>query len=450
MNKANLIGIVIFMALYLHSGEWRVMREILGEAATTTVVAVPFDDHVFGHSLSGWIDVRVLDRAGREVPRVIEAERDYSFEERNVSRGAKITSLEQLPEGGLAVVCEIDRTNALSLTQLTIRTPLRNYEQTVTVYVPDRKTVWRQVRPPEPLFDYSRFADVKKETVDLPGVTNRVFKLVIARADDDVFSAYTSLTEEIDGVRKTQRAVKRYSVENRPFRIDAVAFRDTENIAVADKHRMERIPVKRTTVAENTANKITTLTFPSGRSPAVGLTLNPDQKNFERMITVECPVPGGWRVIGDGVLARSHLPGVQPSEHCEMGFTELRADTLRVKIRNDDNPPLTFGKEGVTLVRQLYSALFIAEKGEHYRLVYGNPDIKTAPVYEQSVTAYLRSGQKAAVWPLAHAANGTVAYGLRVSVRRMLTQHGMMLFSLLVMVALGVLILRAVRHAEKR
>lgn len=131
--------------------------------------------------------MRVLDGAGREVPRVLQAERDYVFEERHTPRVAKIKRLEQLPGGGLAVVCEIERTNAVSLTQVMVRTPLRNYEQTVMVCVPGPGNTWRQVRAAEPLFDYSRFADVKKETIDLPGLTNRMFKLVIGQADDKVF-----------------------------------------------------------------------------------------------------------------------------------------------------------------------------------------------------------------------------------------------------------------------
>lgn len=55
------------------------------------------------------------------------------------------------------------------------------------------------------------------------------------------------------------------------------------------------------------------------------------------------------------------------------------------------------------LVRQAYKAVFIAEKGQRYRLAYGTPEVKSAPVYEQGVTAYLRRGQKAEEWRLAPA-----------------------------------------------
>ena len=76
------------------------------------MAAVTLDAHVFANSQPEWADVRVLDGAGREVPRVILPERDYTFEQRHTPRAAALKSLEQLPEGGLAVVCEIERTNA--------------------------------------------------------------------------------------------------------------------------------------------------------------------------------------------------------------------------------------------------------------------------------------------------------------------------------------------------
>ena len=146
-------------------------------------------------------------------------------------------------------------------------------------------------------------------------------------------------------------------------------------------------------------------------------------------------------------MARSRLPGLSRQE-TDLRFPEVRAERLRFRVRNDDNPPLTFREGGVTLLRQAYDVVFIAEKGQGYRLAYGNPEVKAAPVYEQGVTAYLRGGQKAAVWRLAPAPEGAVAYGAGERARQFLARHGMILLSALVMAVLGLLILRAVRHAE--
>ncbi len=429
------------------AGAWHVTRPLSGAAVEeATVVAVPLDEHVFANSLPDLADVRVLDAQNREVPRVIQAERDYTFEPRHTPREARIKSIEQLPEGGLAVVCEVERTNAVSLTRLTVRTPLRNYEQTVTVYTPGAAGAWLRAKGAEPLFDYSRFADVKKETVDLPALTNRLFKLVIGQADDQVFSSFTALEEDnVGGV--TARQFKRYSVERRPFRIDAVIFRDTERVAVA-KEKRARVAARGVAVTADAGSKLTVLTVKTGRYPVAGLAFDPEQQNFERQVTVECPAPGGWRTVAAGVLSRSRLPGVPPRDNLEVGFGEIRAEHVRVRIRNDDNPPLTFREGGVTLLRQAYGVVFIAEKGQGYRLAYGNPEVKAPPVYEQGVTAYLRGGQQAAVWPLASAPDGDVAYGPGVRVRQFLARHGMILLSVLVMAALGLLILRAARHVE--
>ena len=371
------------------------------------------------------------------------------FESRHVQREAKLKNLEQLPDGGLAVTCEIERTNAVSLTQITIHTQLRNYEQTLTVSVPTPDNTWQPVREAEPLFDYSRYANVKKETVDLPALTNRVFRLVIGQADDKVFSAYTSLVEEQTGAESARRAFKRYTVESRPFRIDSVTFRDTEQVAVADAPRTERVAAPAPTVAEDKPRKRTVLTVATGNRPLTGIAFNPGQQNFARSVELERAAPEGWRVFASGTLTRSRLPGVPPVDQLEVHFPETRAGQIRVQVQDDDNPPLTFGNDSVTLVRLVYRVLFIAEQGERYRLAYGNPDATTAPVYEKNVLAYLNSGQAATAWALATAPEGAVTYGALVQARRFFAKHGMLLVSLVVMATLGVLIFRAMRHMEK-
>lgn len=424
----------------------RVTRAIQGEAAATAVVAVPLDDPVFAHTQPQWADLRVTEVGGRDIPRAVEPERAYRFEERHVERTAVLNSVEQLPDGGLAVVCELEGTNALALTRLTVRTPLRDYEQSVTVAVQGAGGAWVPLRAAEPLFDYSRYADVKKESVALPDLTNRLFKLVIARADDTVFSTYASMTEERDAAETRQRTFKRYSVEQRPFRIDAVLFRDTRRVAVAGAPRTERLPVPAFTVEEQRERKQTVLTVEAAQWPLTGLALRPEQQNFDRRVTVSCEVPGGWRELAAGRLTRVRLPDTAPVEQCEITLPETRAARLRVVIENHDNPPLTFAAGSVGALRQAYRALFIAEPGTRYALVYGAPEPVAAPVYEQSVLNYLRGGRQAEVWPLAAAPDGSLRVGIAVHARRFLARHGLLLVSLAVMAALALLILRAVRR----
>lgn len=211
---------------------------------------------------------------------------------------------------------------------------------------------------------------------------------------------------------------------------------------------LEQVPARGVEVSEDAEDKVTVLTFDTGRQPVIGVTLDPAEQNFERGVTVECSASGGWRNVAKGRVVRSLLPGVTRQE-TGIVFPETRAERLRVRVSNDDNPPLTFGAGRVTVQRQAYGAVFIAEKGQSYRLVYGNPEVKTSPVYEQGVTAYLRGGQKAIEWRLTSAPEGTVTYGTAVRARQFLAKHGMILLSVLVMAVLGLLIGRAIRHVEK-
>lgn len=447
MKTDKVCGSLLLAAGVACAGEWHVVRPLSGDAvARATVAAVNVDEHVFANSLPDLADVRVLDAQNREVPRVIEAERGYTFKARYAPLAARLQSVEQLPEGGLAVVCELELTNAVSLTQLTVRTPLRNYEQTVTVSV-QKEGAWQQVHAPEPLYDYSRFADVRKESVELPALTNKLFRLVIGQADDRIFSAYASVTEETSG-SAAARQTKRYDVEKRPFRIDAVVFRDTVRVPVAQEAVDAVAAVRGITVKEEADKKATLVTFDTRWQPVCGIVLNPDEQNFERAVTVECPAPGGWRVAGAGRVSRSRLPGLSRQE-TEVRFPEVRAERLRLRVQNDDNPPLTFGAGSVACRRQVYRVSFIAEPGVAYRLAYCDPEVKAQPVYEQGVTAYLRSGLEATLWRLGAAPGADVAGGGKSALSRLLDQHGLKALSVLIMAILGLLVLRAVRHVEK-
>jgi hypothetical protein len=424
----------------------RVTRAIQGEAAATAVVAVPLDEHVFAHTQPQWADLRVTEVGGRDIPRAVEPERVYRFEESHAERKAVLKDIEQLPDGGLAVVCELEGTNALTLTRLTVRTPLRDYEQSVTVSIQGADGTWTPLRAAEPLFDYSRYADVKKESIVLPNLTNRLFKLEIARADDTVFSNYASLTEEHDASEARQRTFRRYDVEQRPFRIDAVLFRDTRQVAVEGALRIERPAVPSFTIEEQRDRKQTVILIETAHWPLTGLALLPEQQNFDRNITVACEAPGGWRLLAAGRLTRVRLPDTAPVERCEIALPETRAARMRVVIANHDNPPLTFAPDSVRALRQAYRALFIAEPGMRYALAYGAPEAVEVPVYEQSVLSYLRTGRGAEVWPLAAAPEGGLHVGIAVRVRRFLVRHGLPLVSLAVMAVLLLLVLRAVRR----
>lgn len=76
----------------------------------------------------------------------------------------------------------------------------------------------------------------------------------------------------------TARQFKRYSVERRPFRIDAVIFSDTERVAV-EKERRERV-ARDVAVTEDAEHKTTVLTIRTERCPVVGIAFVPEQQEL--------------------------------------------------------------------------------------------------------------------------------------------------------------------------
>src|SRR5262249_26261559 len=151
---------------------------------------------------------------------------------------------------GLEITVERDeddkhpRPNGLSLI-----TPLRNFEQRVRVYTSDDGKDWQPAGDEAVIFDYSRYMDVRSDSVPFPETARRHFRIVVDDVTAEQQSQLVALTRRLQGADETERT-EQVVVDRRPFRIDRVEFwREAESDqATGDektsypvsKHRVEQ------------------------------------------------------------------------------------------------------------------------------------------------------------------------------------------------------------------
>ncbi|MBP5321721.1 MAG: hypothetical protein J6334_12105 [Kiritimatiellae bacterium] len=381
------------LALSVHAAEgWRVSRAVTGEVTESRVVAVLLDPAVYAASKPDLSDIRIRTDAGADIPYVIRPDQTVKRETVLERHPMSLQSLE--PQGdGLVIHVRFPGTNTFAVTSLELETPLTDFEQAVTL----QTEAGEAIGGPQVIYDYSRYAKHRKVSVTVPKSVARGFKIVIGKADDELFDRHFSLEEATvpmpNGAEGVQRR-KRYAVERRPFnltRVVAVSPRTVPHLSPAPSRKVDVwVPFEK--IQEGT------YLLRTGRMPVTGLEVSILETNFQRPVTVEDDT---GRVIARSTFKAVSLPG-QRERDCRVTFSETRSETLTVAFGTGDNAPLSLKADApFELEMRPYVLCFIAEPGVAYRLLTGNPAIKHPPVYEQPVNAYLDKGFEPVRWELA-------------------------------------------------
>lgn len=159
-----------------------------------------------------------------------------------------------------------------------------------------------------------------------------------------------------------------------PFRIEQILGWTGENRAAGKEYDRVTIP-EPTAFLDQDGNTIVDLNI---RVPVTSVALDVTNAYYHRrvqLMTSPDGVDGTYRVMETGVIYR--VPGM-PASETVLRFNQSAAH-LRLKVLNEDNPPLRIPSAEVAWVRR--SLYFVPEAGRTYRLFVGS-DAAVAPSYE--------------------------------------------------------------------
>ncbi len=142
-------------------------------------------------------------------------------------------------------------------------------------------------------------------------------------------------------------------------------------------------------ITEDATKKTTYIYVDAGGQPITEFDLETTSSNFSRPVRVEVPAErGGWREVGRGKVSIIEYDEFG-DRSTTIAFPEQRAAEYRIVIINEDNPPLE--NLGVSARGNVYRAVFLAEAGRAYRLVYGSPKARRPDYDAAAVLAPLRA-----------------------------------------------------------
>lgn len=357
------------------------------------LISVTLDDELFRATADNYADLRVVDDELVPVPFLLRTAVETRLDTRRHRLVSESQNARPLDDGGLEIVLKL-AANRPPLTGLRLVSPLSNFEHSVRVFASPDGQDWTLLVDDELIFDYSRFIDVRRDTVSVTATTNRWIRIVIDDVTEEQESRLLELTRDLrSDDRQVTSLSERLRIDRRPFRIDRidlwsdVAWHRVNAIRRAEfdvsDFRLEHGPQGRQSVVE----------FRTDRQPLTRVMVETESRNFHRPVRLETVAADRlgerWTTRSRGVLSRLDFKELQQSD-LELEFPATRQDRYRLVIENGDNPPLDV--TGIKAEGTRIEIVFLATPDSTYHLIYGGDALKTPRYDTVAIMAALEAG----------------------------------------------------------
>jgi len=348
------------------------------------LLAIPLDSEVFAATQESLADVRLHDNEGKSIPYLLRKRQTTRARAVRTTWPARDIAAQPLDDGGLEIIVRFAEDKKRPHPNgLTLVSPLRNFKQRVRVFTSTDGEPWEPAGEETVIFDYSRYMDVRSDSIPFPETGRRNFRIVIDDVTLEQESELLALTRRLQGaaeVDRTEQAV----IDRRPFRIERIDFwREVHEERVTGDEKAV-YPVDDFHVEEDRDKQRTLILVDTRRQPLTSLTIESPDRNFSRQAVVEVERTQGinrtWQRIGEGTLTRLDFRNLK-REELAIGFSEARHRKYRLVIENRDSPPLQIS--GVKAEGNVYEILYLAGPDRHDQLLYGS-DESERPAYDHA------------------------------------------------------------------
>jgi len=256
----------------------------------------------------------------------------------------------------------------------------RNFEKQVSIKGSLDDQAWETLVEGEPVFDYSRYMDVRKTEIRVPPGAYTFYNIEVSDISESQRSPLKHIiTDSRGGDIVSER--EKTSFRRADFHIDHIRVHgEKKSLSHADKVLSE-YTVRDLKVRHDLDKKSTLVTFSTARVPLTKVILVTDAKNFSRSCRLEArhAEDDTWQYVAAGKLSRVRA-GRFSKESLDLRLPSApRHRFYRLTIRNQDSPALDI--EGIEIRGEVHEALFFAKPNVEVRLCYGADNMR-APIYD--------------------------------------------------------------------
>ncbi|MDA0989960.1 MAG: DUF3999 family protein, partial [Verrucomicrobia bacterium] len=329
--------------------------------------AVDLDEHILAHLDESAANLRVLDSRGREVPVLVSPKRGIQRRKQEYTISYKHEGFRLRQDNAVEIV--LHPTNTLDQ-PIAIRfsSQQRNFEKQVSVWGSHNGNEWEAVVTNEPIFDYSRFMDIRNDRVALPGAHHRHYLVVVGNMSEAVPSPLTEIARERNDEGFIGE-IEKQAFNREDFRIDRVILLGERMVDSLSDTETRAYDTSDFRIEQRDDTRTTELYFSLPSIPLTEVQIAIDGVNFSRAYTLDAMRTDGWRRLTSGTLSLIRTDRYRRNQSRIVLPRTARYANYRLTIHNQDNPVLDV--TGLHARGEIHQALFFTESEQQYQLVYG-------------------------------------------------------------------------------
>jgi len=355
----------------------------LPEAASKKVAAFHLDEEIFSSTDNRYSNLRLFDDRDNEKPFLVRPAKAIKTETSEHRVEMEAVGFQKLPDNRIELIySKKHKDNGHLPVTVVFVSALKNYEKQVTVWGSNDRHTWEPLAENKPIFDYSRFVDVRNNRVPVKSGEYNYYKILVANITENQHSPFVSIARETkDG--KLVGEIEKGSFRREDFRMDRVDFFEMKESVVRSKSLTRQYPIKNLSVTNNLKEKTTIVMFDTGYVPLTALKLVTVSVNFSRSVRAECFEKNagseGWRHIVSAAINRIDAGGFK-QDNVRIQFDDpVRSSAMRLIIDNRDSPSLEIS--GIDAEGEIHEVVFFPDKCRTFRVMYGAGRLDV-PVYD--------------------------------------------------------------------
>lgn len=402
--KARSVLVVLWGWLWVQpvmAGQLQFSKSIgTGPLARQDLVVLTLDDEIHAGTRPAFEDIRIYDQDGSTVPFLLERATSVSHYREEARFNGTIESLNQLPDNRMELIVRPPVMDT-DIVAIEICNQLHDFEKTLTIHG-GNGTTWTLLAEACPIFDYTRFADVRSLRVRVAAHGRFArYRLTFSDVTDMAASAYVQVTRTHSSRDAEPDSEQVQSLlSRRDFRVDRVVFVGLRDRHEADCPITEERSLEIRDTKTNDNGRTTEVIVAADNRPLLAVKILCAEENYGRQVRVETGIrgPGGtqWRSLTRGHIENISFRNLQRIND-RISFGETRCDLLKLVFENGDSPPLNV--TGVTGVLASYRIWFLGEAGREYQLRFGGRYVDK-PSFDTGVLQTLKKEKRDSALPL--------------------------------------------------
>jgi hypothetical protein len=367
--------------------------------ADGTLAAVVLNDDLLAELNDPRTNLRLLEADQREIPYLIRPRTETQTRvEEHRTPGTPLSFREHPDNRAEFVVARPDGSGAP--VALLLHSAQANYEKLISIHGSTDQQQWTLLTEAQPIFDYTRYIDVRNNRVNLPPGPWTFYRIDIANLAEDRKAVFTDVIRQVRGGEELVTETETARIRREPFRVDRLEWVVRDERVLAERPLLAQWKIAEFDVQQDESAKVSRIEFTTRRQPLVALWLFPEDRNFSRHVTVSASDQPGtnaaWLGLANATLTRIEAaPGHEPQLKLDLGGPR-RFLRYRITISNHDNPPLAIAS--IQAEAETWEALFFPPPGP-MSLYYGGT-FATAPRYDIGAVLAARPRLEPVVWRL--------------------------------------------------